>query len=493
MPIGLPLGYYWQGQRSGMVGSVSGMQGLLEWLMLFERELLAFAAFWFCIGLIDEFAIDLTWLWLRMTGRARTAQLPVGYGAEPLSGQAAVLIPAFQEAPVVGTTITHMLAAWPQRDLTIYVGCYRNDAATLAAASAAAVGDSRVRVVVHGVAGPTTKSDCLNRLYRAMAADEARSGRSFTSVILHDAEDMVHPAALQAIDAALVLRDFVQLPVRPELQPGSRWIAGHYADEFAETHAKAMLVRAALGASLPAAGVGCGFSRLALGELAERRNEEGEAGPFAPECLTEDYELGLVLSQQGRGSAFLRLRDDAGALVATGSYFPDRLDAAVRQKTRWIHGIAFQGWDRMGWSGNGVELWMALRDRRGPLTAVVLAAAYLLLIVDALLLGAQVAGYGSPPPLSAPLKVMLLISFGGFVWRASLRALFTAREYGPVEAAYAVLRIPLANVIAIMAGRRAIVAYFRSLRTGKVVWDKTTHDRHPASVTVRTGLQRSGA
>jgi bacteriophage N4 adsorption protein B len=476
-----------------MTGAVLGMQDLLGWLMLFERELLAFAAFWFCIGLIDEFAIDLTWLWLRLTGRARTAQLPVGYGAEPLSGQAAVLIPAYHEAPVIGTTITHMLEAWPQPDLTIYVGCYRNDPATVAAASAAAMHDPRVRVVIHGAAGPTTKADCLNRLYRAMAADEARSGRGFTSVILHDAEDMVHPAALQAIDAALVLRDFVQLPVRPELQPNSRWIAGHYADEFAETHAKAMLVRAALGAPLPAAGVGCGFSRAALGELAGRRFALGEAGPFAPECLTEDYELGLVLSQQGRGSAFLRVRDDGGSLVATGSFFPDRLDAAVRQKTRWIHGIAFQGWDRMGWGGNAVELWMALRDRRGPLTALVLAAAYLLLIVDALLLGAQAAGYASPQPLSAPLKAMLLISFGGFVWRASLRALFTAREYGPVEAVYAVLRIPLANVISIMAGRRALVAYFRSLRTGKVVWDKTAHDRHPATALTRPSLRRSRA
>lgn len=476
-----------------MAGAISGMQDLLEWLLLFERELLAFAAFWFCIGLIDEFAIDLTWLWLRVTGRARTAQLPVGYGAEPLSGQAAVLIPAFQEAPVLGTTIAHMLAAWPQQDLTIYVGVYCNDAATLAAGSAAAANDTRVRLVVHGAHGPTTKADCLNRLYRALALDEERSGRAFASVILHDAEDMVHPAALQAIDAALVLRDFVQLPVRPELQPNSRWIAGHYADEFAETHAKAMLVRAALGAPLPAAGVGCGFSRAALGELAERRAVLGEAGPFAPECLTEDYELGLVLSKEGRGSAFLRLRDDSGALVATGSYFPNRLDAAVRQKTRWIHGIAFQGWDRMGWGGNAVETWMALRDRRGPLTALVLAAAYALLIVDAMLLAAQAAGYADPPALSAPLKAMLLISFGGFVWRAGLRALFTAREYGPVEAVYAVLRIPVANVIAIMAGRRALVAYFRSLRTGTVVWDKTAHELHPASLVSEPRLQRARA
>ncbi len=73
------------------------------------------------------------------------------------------------------------------------------------------------------------------------------------------------------------------------IQPESRWIAAHYADEFVESHAKAMVVRNALGAAIPAAGVGCGFSREALGGLDRQRHREGALGPFAPECLTEDY------------------------------------------------------------------------------------------------------------------------------------------------------------------------------------------------------------
>jgi len=453
---------------------------LIELLVLLKHELLAFAAFWFCVGLADEFALDIVWLWLRLTGRAGTARLPVGYGAEPLSGRAAVFIPAFREAPVIGATISHMLHAWPQRDVTIYVGCYRNDPGTIAAASAASASDPRVRIVIHGADGPTTKADCLNRLYRALCADEDRLGYAFASVILHDAEDMVHRAALQAIDTALVLRDFVQLPVRPELQGRSHWIAGHYADEFAESHAKNMVVRAALGASLPAAGVGCGFSRSALGELAALRRAEGEAGPFAPESLTEDYELGLILSRHGRGSAFLRLRDDAGELVATRSYFPHQLDGAVRQKTRWIHGIALQGWERMGWTGQGLDLWMALRDRRGPLTALVLAAAYLLLLVDGILLGISWTGIVRDQPISPALAVMLGICLGGFLWRTGVRFVFTAREYGASEGLRAIGRIPIANIITIIAGRKALVAYCRSLRTGRIVWDKTAHDCHPA-------------
>lgn len=467
-----------------MLGGGATTWGALDWLLLVERELLAFAAFWFCIGLIDEFAVDLAWLGLRLTGRTQTPRLPLGYGAQPLSGPAAVLLPAYGEAQVIGTTIAHMLATWPQRELTIYVGCYRNDPATLDAAIRGIGNDRRVRLVTLAARGPTTKADCLNRLYRALCTDEARREMRFASVIMHDAEDMVHPCALQTIDAALVMRDFVQLPVRPEPQANSRWVAGHYSDEFTENHAKAMVVRAALGAAIPAAGVGCGFSRSALEALAQRRLLAGEIGPFAPDCLTEDYELGLELSRHGRGSAFLRLRDDAGNLVATRSFFPNRLDAAVRQKTRWVHGIAFQGWERIGWTLNPVEIWMALRDRRGPLTALVLACAYLLLLLDAVILVLQAAGKVQVLELSDPLRLMLLASFFGFAWRASIRAIFTAREYGWREGLMSFLRIPVGNIIAIMAGRRALVAYFRSLQDGRVTWDKTVHDAHPAFATV---------
>ena len=459
----------------------TGVFAALHWLLAFERELLAFAAFWFCLGLADEFALDLAWLWLRLTGRAQTRRLRPGYGKGPLTGNAAVLIPAFQESAVIGTTVAHMLAAWPQPNLRIYVGCYANDAATLAAASSGAGDDLRVRLVVHGKSGPTTKADCLNRLYAALCTDESRGGTRFSTVLLHDAEDMVHPAALEAIDTELARFDFVQLPVRPELQAGSRWIGGHYADEFAESHAKAMVTRDCLGAALPAAGVGCGVSRAALARLFQNRAALGQPGPFSPEALTEDYELGLELSRGGRGCRFLRLRDADGALVATRSYFPGELAAAVRQKTRWVHGIAFQGWERMGWSARPVELWMALRDRRGPLTALVLAVAYLLLVVDGVLIAAEFAGWQGAAPLSPVLRAMLIVSLFGFVWRAAMRAAFTAHEYGAAEGLRAVLRIPIGNIIAIMAGRRALGAYLRSLRTGRVAWDKTAHELHPAS------------
>lgn len=450
-------------------------------LRAFERELMLFAGFWFVLGISDELAIDAVWLWQRIIGKRRTHRLMADVEERALVGGAAVLIPAWQEAGVIGATIQHMLGAWKQSQLRVYVGCYANDAATLMAAMQAVGGDRRVRLVIFDRQGPTTKADCLNRLYRAMQDDEARTGTPFRSVILHDAEDMVHPAALALMDTALTDADFVQLPVRPEPQPNARWIAGHYIDEFAEAHAKAMVVRDAMGAALPSAGVGCALRRDILADLHRERGLAAD-GPFEAECLTEDYELGLLVARRGGVGRFLRLRDSDGQLVATRSFFPATLPDAVRQKTRWVHGIAFQGWDRLGWQGRPVDWWMAIRDRRGPLSALLLTIAYILLFLTPLLALAERAGLAAPREVTPVLAGMIWFCFAGLVWRAVMRFAFTAREYGWVEGLRAVARIPVANIIAIMSGRRAFVAYWRSLSGEAPVWEKTSHYGHPALV-----------
>lgn len=447
------------------------------------RELLLFSLFWFLVGAVDEFVIDAAWLWQRWRHR-HTTPVMAGPVPERLSGPVAVLVPAWSEAEVIGTTIQCMLRAWRQGELRLYIGCYRNDSPTICAAIRAAAGDTRVRIVVLAAAGPTTKADCLNRLAQALADDEARGGWRFKSIVFHDAEDMVHPLALPAIATALERYDFVQLPVRPEPAPGGHWISGHYCDEFAEAHAKLMPVRDAVGAGLPGAGVGCGIARDMLDRLAAMRRQDGLDGPFAAEALTEDYELGLLVARLGGRGHFLRLRDAEGRLIATRALFPDRLEAAVRQKTRWIHGIALQGWDRLGWARRPVDIWMALRDRRGPLAALVLAAAYLLLVLDFIrdLLPAAPL-HGTDPVL----RLLLWICFASLCWRALIRAAFTAHEYGRIEGFRAILRIPLANVVLMMAGRRALMAYFGVLRGAPLRWDKTVHRQHCASLAAPTG------
>lgn len=455
---------------------------ILAGLQVLEQELLYFAAFWFVLGALDEFAVDCIWIVVRFKRWWRPGDAPRAARRQAVDAPLAVFVAVWRESQVIGHMVGHALRVWPQRKLRLYVGCYGNDPATVAAVMAAAAGDTRLRVVIHDRPGPTTKADCLNRVYRAMCEDERRSGVRFGGVIMHDAEDMVHPQAVAVIAEGLSEADFVQLPVLPEPQRTSQWIAGHYSDEFAEAHAKTLVVRDALGAPIPAAGVGCGFARGRLDGLAAMRAAEGGDGPFASECLTEDYELGLLFSHGGGRSRFLRVRDADGGLVATRAYFPATLETSVRQKTRWIHGIALQGWDRLGWSRRPLDIWMRLRDRRGPMMAVVLAAAYAWLCVTGLLLGAQWSGWIVARRDTPALRAMLIVCLASLLWRMALRFAFTAREYGVGEGLRSVPRMFVANVIAIMAGRRALFAYVRTLRGAAVVWDKTEHSHHPATL-----------
>lgn len=455
---------------------------VLAVLQILERELLFFAAFWFVLGAVDEFAVDCIWFWLKARLWWR-ADAEIVLSTDPtLSAPLAVFIAAWRESHVIGHTINHALSVWPQPNLRLYIGCYGNDPATVAAVMRAASADPRLRIVIHDLPGPTTKADCLNRVYRAMCEDEGRYGMRYHGVVMHDAEDMVHKDAIAAIDAGLRTADFVQLPVLPEPQARSPWIAGHYSDEFAEAHGKTLVVRDAVGAPIPAAGVGCGFGRERLAALALMRDPKGQEGPFASECLTEDYELGLMLSRDGGRSRFLRLHAADGSLIATRAYFPHTLETAVRQKTRWVHGIAFQGWDRLGWSRRPLDVWMRLRDRRGPLMAVVLAAAYAWICVSGLLLLAKWQGWTIQAKDAPALRVMLWISLAGLIWRMTMRFCFTMREYGVVEGIRSIPRMILANIIAIMSGRRALMAYIATLRGAAVMWDKTEHHHHPATL-----------
>ena len=449
-----------------------------QWLALVEYELLLFAGVFFLIGAADEFAVDLIYFYKRWCGELRTLTLSTrDLPHRQLSGLAVVMIPAWREDKVIGHTVAHALSAWPHDDLRIYVGCYANDSATLEAAMRAANGDPRLRIVVNAKHGPTSKADCLNRIYEAMTQDEQRTGRPVRMVLLHDAEDMVDPAALPLLDRAIERAEFVQLPVLPVPQPDSRWIGSHYCEEFAEAHGKSMVVRAALATGLPAAGVGCAFER---GMLSEMERQRGKSGPFAERSLTEDYELGLRVALAGGRSRFLRVRDEAGVLVATRAYFPSDIASAVQQKSRWVHGIALQGWDRLGWSRGLGEWWMRLRDRRGPFAALVLFSGYLLLVLGTLSLLLRQFGWGVAWKPDALLLWLLGLNVASFVWRAAMRYAFTAREYGRTEGLRAVMRIPVANVVAIMAGRRALFAYLRTLRGAAPTWDKTEHDAHPA-------------
>ncbi len=436
-------------------------------------ELALFAAAGFLLFAIDDLLVDAIYF-VRSGWRSLTiySRYPRAFGrqlAPPTRpGWLAVLIPAWDESAVIAPMLRATLARLDHADYRLFVGHYRNDPATAAAVET--VDDPRVVMVEIDADGPTTKADCLNRLYGGLVDYEQLIGRSAKAIVLHDAEDVVHPLELRLFDKLVERAAMIQLPVVPLIDPDSHWIAGHYADEFAEAHGKELVVREAVGAAIPLAGVGCAIERTALGRLAARH----DGRPFAGASMTEDYEMGLRLGALGVKTMFVRLPAEPGsrAAVCSRGHFPASLDAAVRQKARWIGGIAFAGWDQLGWRGGIGERWMRMRDRRGPLAALVMLAGY----TSALLWGqvalAAALGAAIAVPVSPLLAALMGINAWLLGWRLLMRFGFTTSAYGWGEGLRSIPRAVVANVVAMLAARRALAIHNQG---GPTRWDKTAH------------------
>jgi len=397
-------------------------------LTLVWRELILFASVGFLIGGVDELVVDGIWLgrsvWRRFFVYSRHERSTAETLAAPKEpGLIVVFIAAWDEGDIIGLMLRYTLAVLSHDNYRIYVGCYPNDSTTLAAARA--IDSPNLRVIVGRKPGPTTKADCLNTLYNALQKDEHFDGVRAKAIVLHDAEDVVHPHELRVFDTLIERFDLVQLPVFPLFNPQSPWVAGHYCDEFAEAHGKTLVVREALGAAIPAAGVGCAFARETLAKIAIAKGGQ----PFDAGSLTEDYELGLMIGAMGGKTVLARL-PSGRASVQVNAHFPATLDAAVKQKARWITGIALAGYDRMGWSGGIAETWMRVRDRRAIAAAVLLSIGYLTILITAVFAICHFA-YKAPMPSLSPMETCLLeVNALLLVGRLVVRAYFVGRLYG---------------------------------------------------------------
>ena len=446
---------------------------IAEILSRIAAELALFAGVGFLVFAINDLAVDLIYfgrsLWRTLTVYTRYPRAFASYFVfRKYPGVIAMLIPAWDESSVIASMLKATLDRLDYDRYRIFVGYYRNDPAT--AAAIASVADSRIEPVEVPADGPTTKADCLNHLYDALIAYENAQECEAKAVVLHDAEDVVHRFELRIFDALIERAAVIQLPVLPLPDPHSRWISGHYCDEFAEAHIKELVVREAIGAAIPLAGVGCAIERRALSRLAALQ----DGRPFAGASMTEDYEVGLRLGALGHRTMFVRIPTQPGerAIVASRGHFPATLGSAVRQKARWLGGIALAGWDRLGWAGGLGERWMRMRDRRGPLAALLLLAAYAAALLWSQLWLAEALGAPIRARLSPALITLLTINGWLLAWRVAMRAAFTTAAYGLTEGLLSVPRLVVGNVIAMLAAGRAVSLH---LGGGAKRWDKTRH------------------
>ena len=309
---------------------------------------------------------------------------------------------------------------------------------------------------------------------------------------MHDAEDVVDTLSLKLFNCLMPEWDLVQIPIISLERPWWNLVGGHYMDEFAEAHCKEIHVREWFAGVVPGAGVGTGYSMRAL----EAAAADGDC--FATDSLTEDYEFSFRIHQLGLKQTFVRFPIERRVprwsfmhrrprlvsrrdFITTREFFPDVFWSSVRQKTRWVTGIALQGWKKFGWRGDWRVRYLYFRDRKSLFTQQFMVLGY---IVALGLLALQVSAalfpdrYIFAPPFEndSALWDLFYINVGLFVNRLLHRHIWTCRIYGWSQLPLIIPRYLVANVVNYFAVTRATWRYTKHLRTReRIGWDKTAH------------------
>jgi adsorption protein B len=444
------------------------------WLPALDRAvlwILAPLAVAILISGLDDLVIDLFWIfaWVKARLRPEARLFPPGERqlASAPRQRIAIVIPLWHEHEVIAKMLEHNLASLRYDDYHVFAGCYPNDLLTQQAVREAARRFPHLHLALCPHDGPTSKADCLNWIFQHLRIEEEKTTTSFDVIVMHDAEDLIHPEELRWINYYSARFDFVQTPVLPLPTPLRKFVHGIYCDEFAEYHTRDMTVRPISGGFVPSCGVGTGYRREALEKLARAQSNQ----IFDPSALTEDYVNGLRLFRQGAKQTFVPLfRDSAGAKdwMATRELFPQTWRAALRQRTRWVTGIALQGWQSFGWRGKPGELYWLWRDRKG-----LLGNPLSLLSNFVFIYGLFTRLWLRATPLEAELAIATL-SLQAL--RTLVRIACCARIYGIVFALGVPIRAVGANALNTAATFQALVRFtYARAMSRPLKWLKTEH------------------
>ncbi|MCC9624089.1 phage adsorption protein NrfB [Thalassospira sp. MA62] len=406
----------------------------------------------------------------------------------------AIMVPAWQEVGVVGEMARLAASSIDYENYQIFVGTYPNDPDTQADVDAVCAQFPNVHKVVCVRPGPTSKADCLNNIIDAILTFESQAGITFQGFILHDAEDVISPLELRLYNFLLPQKDMIQVPVYPYPPKWWEFTAGHYLDEFAEMHGKDVVVREALAGQVPSAGVGTCFSRRAISSLLD----EGDGIAFDISSLTEDYDIGFRLKQKGMVCIFARfsVKNIENALPTTWipgmdrrmtncicvrEHFPRSFTHAVKQKSRWITGIVFQGTRNIGWTNSLILNYFLWRDRRGFLANLLGLLVNILMVISifmALIIAFFPNAWHFMSIIGDDLTIRILLYFNGFllVNRIVQRAWFVTRFYGMYQGVLSIPRVVWSNIVNFCANVRAIKLVLSFGDSRRVAWDKTSHE-----------------
>jgi len=387
----------------------------------------------------------------------------------------AIFVPTWHEYDVIDRMLTHTCETLNYERYDIFVGVYPNDPQTREQVERVAKKYPRVHAVTTNHMGPSTKAENLNDILEGMLKYENRTGIRYDIIVMHDAEDVIHPMSLKVHNYFIPEYDMVQLPVFPLSTSVKHFVHWTYADEFAENHTKDLVARQIFSGFIPSAGVGTAYNRW----LIEFVGTSYMKNIFRKASLTEDYDIALRLAL-GKAN-LLFLYTPFNIPVATRAYFPHRFKDAVRQKSRWLTGICLQSWQNIGWVGDLKFRFTLYRDRKAVITNAINALAYVVLFYVLMYEFARwtLASYGTLPSLiqsGTTLWTIILIDTGLMIWRFIHRFITVSRIYGLFAGALSIIRLPLGNIINFVATLRGIKLFFEARgKESRIRWDKTSH------------------
>ncbi len=462
------------------------------------KYLVLFAAIIILLSGIDDFFIDCYYwvrrIWRKFTVYKKHKPFNVNELYKDTEKPIVIMIPAWQEKGVIADMAALAASSFEYYNYHIFIGTYPNDPDTQHDVDMVAEHYRNVHKVITRTPGPTNKSDCLNNIIEEIFLFEKEHNIEFEAFVMHDAEDLIHPLELKLFNHLIDRNDLIQIPVFPFEREWYDFTTGHYEDEFAENHGKDLIVRENILGFVPSAGVGTALSRKAIDKLKELHNGE----VFLIDTLTEDYTLGYELFHEQMKLIFVRVpaeleyttRNKYGkainskeqVLIAVREFFPSTFRKAVRQKARWITGIALQGWQNIGWTDSFITNYILYRDRKAIMTNLANMLAYILVInILGMSLYTKVTQdiWWFPPIVEKGdlLWYLLIINLFFFFNRILQRMYFTYEVYGVKGALLSVPRIIWGNFINFFAMFKALAQFFKLRKDGKQIpWDKTVHD-----------------
>jgi len=448
------------------------------------------------VSSFDDLFVDILYWTSRVLGTAaaKSRDLPDIEIIETLPERPiAIMVPCWMEHDVIFSMLSSNSRLLRYEKVHYFVGVYLNDPLTQDEIRKAKALYNNIHMVLVPHDGPTSKADCLNQTLSDIFMFEAEHKLQFAGVVMHDSEDLIHPLELKLFNKLVDIYDFIQLPVYSFSRPITSLIAGIYMDEFAEMHTKDLEVRQRISGVIPCAGVSACFSREAIQHLMDRN--QGEA--FRTSSFTEDYDIAFRVWELGFKSAFIAYpakyaidididSGNPGILrrklpVATREFFPSGLEAAYRQRARWLLGIVFQGMQEHGWRGSLGTKYFLARDRKGVITSPAVMLAYFAL--------ANFTGFELYRSLFDPeqqfvyamlstewVRWLFIVNFFFLIWRLANRMIFTGMIYDTRHALMSAPRLVVGNFVNFFATWRSVRVYLSHRISGTaLVWDKTTH------------------